>query len=487
MSCSDSTDRASSDSDETENEGVVSSGVEIVGQGDDHPPPTKKFKKAKAKAVVQGGSELVEVTTLEHEQERGRPDPMHRSSMGSVFTVRKREKQVAGEASYKNVRDVVGHQAEGSLQQVKVERSAPIGWQQHHQEIADVPHEVVRTSEGLTQRPTTYAPPTPQGPQTTVPPGSKYYGHTPSSTSSQHVPPKPQPQLRVDTAGLRQVNGSVAPSPVAHHIPHSGISAASASAPAEPWSYHPSQFGLPTPQQTQQYDTPSHFGTPAAVQTFNPSYIQHPGMQSQQPSPDNYPPPPESQMHPHQHTPDHPVTFEDPQYAASVAHATPSVYPGGQASTTVSPQPAIVYQYPPQPVNGPSMPPQVHHAHSQGSASRGTGYGLGMTGYPTQPQLQSDVQSIPTQVQTYTPTAQGTWDQPGQEHLAAYSTGFVQTMSAPMPMPAHSGFDQDLHAQQAVDIPFTIPSQPWHPATSDIPVSTSYSTVPSAYTNAHSY
>jgi len=275
---------------------------------------------------------------------------------------------------------------------------------------------------------------------------------------------------------------------VTYHIPYSGVSAPSAS--AEPWTYHPSQIGLPTPQQAQQYETPSHYGTPAAVQTFN-SYVQHPGMQSQQPSPDNYPPPPESQTHPHQHTPDHPVAFEDPQYAASVAsvaHATPAaVYPGGQASTGVSPQPAIVYQYPPQPVNGPSIPPQAHHAHAQGSASRVTGYPLGMTGYPTQPQPQSDVQSIPPQMQAYTPTAQGPWDQSGQERLAAYSTGFAQSISTPNPMPAHSGFDQDLQPRQAMDIPFTIPPQPWNPATSDITPSTPYSTAPNAYTNTHSY
>ena len=457
--------------------------MEIAGQGGDHPSPVKKFKKAKGKAVVHGGSELVEVTTLEHEQERGRPDPVHRSSMGSVFAIRKREKH--SETSFKNGRGVVGHHGESSLQSFKVERSAPIGWQRHHQEFADATPEIVRASEGPPQRPTVYVPPTPQ---TAVTPGSKYYSHTPSSASSQPGPQKLQPQLRVDTAGLRQVSGAVAPSPVTHHIPHSGISTPSAS--AETWSYHPSQFGLPTPQQAQQYETPSHYGTPAAVQTFN-SYVQHPGMQSQQPSPDNYPPLPESQMHPSQHTPDHPVAFEDPQYAASVTHATPavSVYPGGQASTGVSPQPAMVYQYPPQSANCPSMPPQAHHAHAQGSASRGTGYGLGMTGYPTQPQLQSDVQSIPPQVQAYTPTAQaqGTWDQSGQEHLAAYSTGFVQTMSTPMPMPAHSGFDQDLQPQQAMDIPFTIPSQPWNPATSDITASTPYSAASNAYTNTHSY
>jgi len=485
MKCPDIADPASSDSDETENEGVASSGVETVGQGGDHPPPAKKFKKVKIKAVVHGGSEPVEVTTLEHEQERGRPDPMHRSSGGSVFTVRKREKYVAAEASFKNVRGGVGHQAEGSVQQGKVGRSAPVGWQRHHQEIADVPPEIVSASEGPAQQPTTYVPPTPQGPQTTAGPGTNYYGHTPSSAPSQHFPPKPQPPLRVDTAGLRQVDGSVAPSPATHHIPHSGISAPSAS--AETWSYHPSQFGLPTPQQAQQYETSSHYGTPSTVQTFNPSYIQHPGMQSQQSSPDNYPPPPESQMHPHQHTPDHPVTFEDPQYTASVAHAAPAVYQGGQASTGVSPQPAMVYQYPTQPGNGASMPQQAHHVHSQGSAPRGTGYGLGMTGYPTQPQLQSDVQSIPTQVQSYTPTAQGTWDQSGQEHLGAYSTGFVQSMSTPIPVPGHSSFDQDLQPQQAADMPFTIPSQPWNPAPSDITASTPYSNASNAYPNAHSY
>lgn len=422
----------------------------------------------------------MEVTTLEHEQERGRPDHVHRSSMGSVFTVRKREKH--GETNLRNGRGVMGSQGEGSSHPVKVERSAPIGWQRHQQAFADAPPEPVRASETPTQRPTTYVPPTPQGPQATVAPGNKYYGHTPSSASSQHDPPKLQPQLRVDTAGLRQVSSSIVPSPVTYHIPHSGTSAPSAL--AEPWTYHPSQFGLPTPQQTQQYETPTHYGTPAAVQTFN-SYVQHSGMQSQQPSPDNYPPPPESLMH--QHTPDHSVAFEDPQYAASVAHATPAVYPGGQASTGVSPQPAMVYQYPPQPANGPSIPPQTHHAHAQGSASRGTGYRVGMTGYPTQPQLQSDVQSIPPQMQAYTPTSQGPWDQPGQEHLAAYSTGFVQSMSTPHSMPAHSGFEQDLQPQQTLDLPFTIPPQPWNPATSDITPSTPYSTVPNAYINTHSY
>jgi hypothetical protein len=481
-------DPGSADSDETDNEGVTSSGIEIVGQSGDHPPPAKKFKNGKGKAVVQSTSELVEVTSLEHEHERGRPGPGHRSSTGPVFSVRKREKHVPVGASFKNVRGAVEHQPEGSLQQVKVERSAPIGWQRHHQDIAEVSPGIVRGSEDPTQRPSAYISPTSQGPQT-VTSASKYYGHTPSSAASQHIPPKMQPQLHVDTAGLRQVSGSVAPSPVAHYLPHSGITAPSAS--AETWSYHPSQFGLPTPQQ---YETPNHYETPAAVQTFNPSYVQHPGpgMQSQQPSPDNYPPPPESQMHPHQHTPDHhpvthPVTFEDPQYTASAAHATPAVYQAGQASTGVSPQPAMVYQYPPRPVNGSSMPPQAHHVHAQGSVPRGTGYGLGLSGYPTQPQLQSDVQSIPHQVQTYTPTAQGNWDQPGQEHLAAYSTGFVQSMSTPMQMPAHSGFDQDLQPQQAVDIPFAIPSQPWNPATSDITAPTPYPTAPNAYTNAHSY
>jgi len=456
--------------------------MEIVGQGGDHPPPAKKFKKGNGKAIVPGTSEPVEVTTPEHERERGRPGPGHRSSTGAVFTVRKREVHVAGEASFKNQRGVVGHQTEGSLQQAKVERTAPIRWHHHHQDIAEVPPDIIPT-EDPTQRPTAYVLPIPQGSQTTVTQASKYYGHTPSSAASQHVPPKVQPQLRVDTAGLRRASGPVAPSPATHFIPHSGISAPSAS--AETWSYHPSQFGLPTPQQ---YETPSHYETPAAIQTFNPSFVQHPSMQSQQPSSDNYPPPPESQMHPHQHSPDHPVAFEDPQYAASVAHATPAGYHAGQASTGVSPQPAVVYQYPPQSVNDPSMPPHAHHAHAQGSASIGTGYGLGMSGYPTQPQLQSDVQSIPPHVQAYTPTAQGTWDQSGQDHLVAYSTGFVQSMSTPMPMPAHSGFDhQDLQSQQVVDIPFSIPSQPWNPATSDITESTPYPTAPDAYTNAHSY
>lgn len=475
-----------SDSDETESDATASAGLEIVGQNAHHPPPAKKFKKGENRASVHSTSELVEVTTPEQERERGKHGPGHRPSAGSVFTVRKRDKHVAGEASGTSISGVARHQAEEPLLQVKVEGVAPIGWQQHHQEIAEVPPNIIRASEDPVQNPTVYAPPTPQGAQT-VAPASKYYCHTsaPASTPPQPVPPKIQPQLRVDTASLRPANTSIAPSPATHYIPHTGISAPSAS--AETWSY---QYGLPTPQQAQQYSTPSHYETPAAVQAFNPSYVQHPGMQSQQHSPDDYPPVPlESKMHPHHHTPDHPVAFEDPQYAASATHATPaplqmqaSVYQAGQPSTGVSPQPAMVYQYTPRGVNGTSMTPHAHHA--QGSTPRGTGYGLGMSGYPTQPQLQSEVQPIPPQVQTYTPTAQGTWDRSGQDHLAAYSSGFVQSMNTPMPMSAHSG---DLQAQRPMDLPFTISSQSWDPTTSDINASTSYPPAPNAYTNTQSY
>jgi len=463
--------------------------MEALGQGADHPPPPKKFKKGKNKTGVHGASEPVEVTTPENEHERGRPGPGHRASVGSVFTVRNRdkEKHVTGEASFNNGCGVRGHQAEGSSRQVKVEGNAPIGWQRHHQELAEVPSDIVRAPEDPTQTPTPYVSPTPQGTQTLTS-TSKYYGHGASSaTPQQHVPPKMHPQLRVDTASVRTVSNSVAPSPATHYIPHSGISAPSAS--VDTWTYHTAQYSLPTPQQAPQYSTPGHYSTPVAVQSFaNPSYVQHPGMQSQQHSPDNYPPPPETQMHPHHHTPDHPVAFDDAQYAAPVARATPAVYQAGQSSTGVSPQPAIVYQYPPQPIHGTSMPQQAHHTHAQqGSAPRGIGYGMGIPGYPTQPQLQSDVQSMPPQVQSYTPTTQGTWDQSGQDHLAAYPSGFVQPMSAPVPMSAHPGFDQDLGAQRAMEISFTIPPQPWDPATSDINTSAPYAPGPNAYTNAHSY
>ena len=489
-----------SDSDETESEAVAS--IEIVGQGVDHLPPAKKFKKSQNKVLSHSTSEPIEVTDPElQERERARPNlGHHRASGCSVFTVRrKRDKHVAGEASLRKWCDGAGHQTEGSLPQVKVEGTAPIGWQRHHQDIAELPPDIIRAPEDPVQNAsasarananaTAYVSPTSQGPQTTVTPATKYYGHAPSAaaaaaaaTPQQHVPPKIQPQLRVDTTGVQPGSASVAHSPAAHYIPHSGISApsASASVSAETWSYHTSQsqYGLPTPQQqTQQYPTPG------AVQAFNSSYH----------TPDGYPPPPESQMHPHHRTPEHPVAFEDPQYA----HATPaplqmqaqSVYQAGQSSTGVSPQPAIVYQYPPQPVNGSSMPPHAHHAHPGGSAPRGTGYGLAMSGYPTQPQHQPDVQSVAPRVQTYTPTAQGTWDQSGQDHLAAaypsgqnhlaaaYPSGLVQ----PIPMSAHSGFDQDLQPQQQpMEMPYTMPAQPpWDPTTS--------TPAPNAYASAHSY
>lgn len=465
--------------------------METVGQTADHPPPPKRFKKGDSRASIHGTSELVEVTTLEHERERGKHGPGHRPLAGAVYTVRKRDKHVAGEASGNSMSGVMRHQAEEPLPQVKVEGAPPIGWQQHHEEIAEVPSDIIRVPDDPAQNPTTYVPPTPQGTQT-VAPASKYYCHTsaPASATPQHGPPKMQPQLRVDTAGPRPVNAPIAPSPATHYIPRSGISAPSAS--ADTWAYHTPQYGLPTPQQAQQYSTPSHYATPTTAQAFNSSYVQHPGMQSQHHSPDNYPPvPSESQVHPHHQTPDGPVAFEDPQYAASIAHATPaplqmqaSVYQAGQTSTGVSPQPAMVYQYTPHPVNGTSMTPQAHLVHAQGSAPRGTGYGPGPSGYPTQPQLHSDVQPIQPQVQTYTPTAQGTWDQSGQDHLAAYSSGFVNT---PLPMPTHSGFDQDLQAQQPMEMPFTIPSQSWDHTTSDINASTPYPPAPNAYTNTRSY
>jgi hypothetical protein len=227
------------------------------------------------------------------------------------------------------------------------------------------------------------------------------------------------------------------------------------------------------------------------AQSFNTPYVQHPGMQSQQHSPDNYPPPqppPESQSqrHPHHHTPEHAVAYEDPQYAAAVRIQAP-VYQPGQPSIGVSPPPGMVYQqYPPRPVQTPHAHAHAH-AHAQASAPGGTGYGLGMSGYPGQPQGPPDVQSIPPQVQTFTPTAQGAWDQSGQNHhLVSYSSGFAH------PMTAHSGYGQDLQApQQPMEVSFSMPSQhsQWDPTNVDMDLnpSSSYPPASNAYPNSHAY
>jgi hypothetical protein len=223
--------------------------MDIVGQStSDHPPPVKKLKKSKGKAVVHGTAEPVEVTALEQEREheRGKPGPRSRPSVGSVFSIRNRDRHVASEASPSDV-SVVECQAEDSLQQIKVEGAPPIGWTRHHQEIAEVPPGIIRAPapalDDSTQHPeAVYIPPAPQGAPT-----SRYYGYPPAAaTPQQHAPPpKMQPRLRVDTAGILPANASVAPSPAGHYVPHSGISAPSAPPSAETWSYHAPQYGLP--------------------------------------------------------------------------------------------------------------------------------------------------------------------------------------------------------------------------------------------------